>query len=525
MGLPLTLNEADCEVLVNGFTVLLIAAVFCGPARAAIEYADVTGGRIKGEIVENVAVFKGIPFAAQPVGALRWQTPQPVIAWTGVRAATTFAPACMQQPWYPNAPSQPSEDCLYLNVWTAAASSAERRPVMVWIHGGGLRQGMSWERLSYGNKLAPEGLVLVSIAYRLGPFGFLAHPDLTREKGNGSGNYGLFDSLAALRWVKANITQFGGDPARVTIMGGSSGALTVGLLAAAPQAKGLFSRAVAVGGSAFYPRLNEDLVQTTARYSLRGAEETGRQLFKSLGVVNLKAARAIPAQKLLAVAQSTNLEFGVIFDGDLVQRPNTELYAQGQFNDTPILVGFTSAEAGEAPPETSVKWLQAEMARRLPCPETHAAIFAAYPFATDEQAKLAHRAWQRDLWDGWPTWTWARLQSAKGLNRAYVYYFDVHDDEHPFGAPHAAEYPYLFGNFPKPHTAHDEALSTLIRKYLVNFATSGDPNGPGLPAWKPFDAESSSAMVFAASASSQRMPDADGIKALDASLRCGMRMH
>ena len=384
----------------KGFTVLVFAAVLCGPVRAGSEYADVTGGRIMGEVVENVAVFKGIPFAAPPVGALRWQTPQPVIAWTGVRAATTFAPACMQQPWYPTAPSQPSEDCLYLNVWTAAPSSKERRPVIVWIHGGGLTQGMSWERLSYGNKLAQEGVVLVSIAYRLGPFGFLAHPELTREKGNGSGNYGLFDSLAALKWVQANITQFGGDPARVTIMGGSSGALTVGLLAAAPQAKGAFARAIAVGGSAFYPRLNEDLVQTTPRYSLRGAEAKGRKLFKSLGVTHLKAARAIPAQKLITVAQSANLEFGAIFDGDLVQRPNTELYAQGEFNDTPILVGFTSAEEGEAPPETSVKSLKAEMARQLPCPETHAAILAAYPFATEEQAKLVYRAWQRDLWSG-----------------------------------------------------------------------------------------------------------------------------
>jgi para-nitrobenzyl esterase len=184
--------------------ILCVAAI--SSARAAIEYANITGGQVQGEVKDGLATFKGVPFAAPPVGALRWRVPQPVVAWRGMRKANAFARACIQ-PWGDNPdPNLTSEDCLYLNVWTAAATAKERRPVMVWIHGGGLTNGMSWQDLSYGTKLAPEGAVLVTIAYRLGALGFLAHPELTRESGKGSGNYGLFDTLAALKWVQANIS-------------------------------------------------------------------------------------------------------------------------------------------------------------------------------------------------------------------------------------------------------------------------------------------------------------------------------
>lgn len=230
--------------------IIILVCASTPSARAAIEYANITGGRVQGYVRDGLASFKGLPFAAPPVGALRWRTPQPVVAWNGVRKADTFAPACIQ-PWAGNSdPNRLSEDCLYLNVWTAAATAKERRPVMVWIHGGGLTNGMSWERLSYGTKLAPEGVVLVTIAYRLGALGFLAHPELTRESGKGSGNYGLLDTVAALKWVQANIWQFGGDPSRVTIFGGSSGGHIVSLLAGAPVAKGLYQRAIAQGGVA-----------------------------------------------------------------------------------------------------------------------------------------------------------------------------------------------------------------------------------------------------------------------------------
>jgi para-nitrobenzyl esterase len=325
--------------------------------------------------------------------------------------------------------------------------------------------------------------------------------------------------LAALKWVQANIAQFGGDPSRVTIFGGSAGALAVSLLAGAPAANGLYSRAIAVGGAGFFPKERGDLQGFFPPHSRRGAEMIGEAFFKSLGAADLRSARALPANAVLNVSQSKPWGIGAIVDGDLVQRSNTELFEEGRFNDTPILIGFTSDEWGDPPPETSAHSVQAEI-DRLPCKKTHAAIHAAYPHASDAQAKISARYLQRDLHVGWGTWTWARLQKAKGRHGAYVYFFDVHGPEHPFGAPHATEYPYMFGRFPTPPTAAEEATSALIRSYWINFATHGNPNGPGLPVWKAFDEDSQMAMVFTNTASSRQLPNLDGLKALDASLLC-----
>jgi para-nitrobenzyl esterase len=486
-------------------------------AHAAIEYAQITGGRVQGEVKDGLASFKGLPFAAPPVGALRWRVPQPVVAWRGVRKADTFAEPCIQ-PWGDNPnPSLPSEDCLYLNVWTAAATAKERRPVMVWIHGGGLTNGMSWETLSHGTKLAPEGVVLVTIAYRLGALGFLAHPELTRESGRGSGNYGLFDALAALRWVQANIAQFGGDPSRVTIFGGSSGALIVSLLAGAPAAKGLYQRAIAQGGAGFYARLSLIPRDLTPLPPLDDAEKKGDYFFKSLGVPGLTSARSLSAPAILN-AQSHSPGFGQTIDGDLIVGPNVDLFQQGRFNDTPILVGFTSDEAGAQPPQLLVDWMETVIARSS-CKETQATIAKVYPRGNDAKTSMMRYLF-RDFYVAWPAWEWARLQSINGHNHAFIFFFDVHDPEHPFGAPHATEYPFVFGNFPKSPTPRDEAVSALMRQYWINFAAHGNPNGPGLPVWKAFDEVSQSAMVFGYSSHSQRLPNIEGLKALDDLLRC-----
>jgi para-nitrobenzyl esterase len=500
-------------------TTVVLCAAAANPPHAAIEYANITGGRVQGEVQDGLASFKGLPFAAPPVGSLRWRVPQPVAAWSGVRRAETFAPPCIQ-PWADNpSPNLPSEDCLYLNVWTAAVTAKERRPVMVWIHGGGLTNGMSWQNLSYGTKLAPEGVVLVTIAYRLGALGFLAHPELTRESGRSSGNYGLFDTVAALKWVQANIAQFGGDPSRVTIFGGSTGARIISLLAGAPAAKGLYARGIAQGGTGFYP------IDRYPRYinplpPLGDAESMGEEFFKSLGVSDLKSARNLSAEAILKATDPEAPGFRTIVDGDLVKGSNVELFQQGRFNDTSILVGFTSDEVGAQPPKDMVDWLESVI-ERSPCTAAKAAIAVAYPRGTDVQTNMT-RYLYRDFYVGWPTWTWARLQSAKGRHRAYVYIFDVHNPEHPFGAWHAAEYPFVFGNFPKPPTPREEAVSALIRQYWINFAAHGDPNGPGLPVWNAFDEDSQSAMVFDNSSSSRRLPNVDGLKALDELLRCGI---
>jgi para-nitrobenzyl esterase len=208
-----------------------------------------------------------------------------------------------------------------------------------------------------------------------------------------------------------------------------------------------------------------------------------------------------------------------IIDGDLVQLGNLELFERGRFNDTPILVGYTSAEWGDPSPPAAAAWLRARIAG-LPCKETHAPIEADYPFANDDEARVAARHIFRDLSPGWSTWQWARLQTSKGRNQAYMYFFDVHDREHPFGAWHAAEYPYVFGNFPKPPTAGDKATSALMRKYWINFATRGDPNGPRLPFWRAFDERSQAAMIFGDSTGSSQLPSVQGIKAWDAFGRC-----
>jgi para-nitrobenzyl esterase len=487
-------------------------------ARAAIEYANITGGRVQGEVKDGLASFKGLPFAAPPVGAMRWRVPQPVVAWSGVRKADTFARACTQ-PWGGNPdPTLPSEDCLYLNVWTAAVNAKERRPVMVWIHGGGLTNGMSWQNLSYGTKLAPEGVVLVTIAYRLGALGFLAHPELTRESGKDSGNYGFLDTIAALKWVQANIAQFGGDPSRVTIFGGSSGAHIVSLLAGAPAAKGLFQRAIAQGGVSFYSKLNLIPRNLTPLPTLDDAERTGNDFFKSLGVPDLKSARSLPADAILKAPDPKGPGFGAAIDGDLIIGSNEELFQQGKFNDTPILVGFTTDESGATPPKFLVDWMDSVIARSG-CKEAQAAIANVYPRTNDPETSMLRYLF-RDFYVGWPTREWARLQSIKGHFSAYVYIFDVHGPDHPFGAWHAAEYPFVFGNFPKAPSARDEAASAQIRKYWTNFAAHGDPNGPGLPVWKAFDEESQMAMVFGDSPSSQPLPNLTGLNALDALLRC-----
>jgi para-nitrobenzyl esterase len=492
--------------------IVLLCAGAANPSQAAIEYAQITGGRVQGEVKDGLASFKGLPFAAPPVDALRWRVPQPVIAWRGVRKADTFARACIQ-PWADNPdPNLPSEDCLYLNVWTAAATAKERRPVMVWIHGGGLTNGMSWQNLSYGTKLAPEGAVLVTIAYRLGALGFLAHPELTRESGKGSGNYGFFDVVAALKWVQANIAQFGGDPSRVTIFGGSSGGHIVSLLAGAPAAKGLFQRAIAQGGVGFYPKF--------MRYPrpLADAENFGEDFFKSLGVSDLKSARSLPAEAILKAPDPGPSGFGSAMDGGLIVGSNEELFQQARFNDTPILVGFTTDEIGADPPKHLVEVMESVIGGSG-CKEAQSAIAKAYPRTNDAETSMLRYLF-RDFYVGWPTWEWARLQSAKGRHRAYVYIFDVHGPEHPFGAWHAAEYPFVFGNFPKPPTPRGEAVSALMRQYWVNFSAHGDPNGPGLPIWKAFDEESQMAMVFSDSSHSQPLPNVMGLKALDELLHC-----
>ena len=446
-------------------------------------------GAISGVRESGLSVYKGIPFAAPPVGDLRWRAPAPVAAWTGTRKADAFAPACMQDgvSMPGETPPKVSEDCLYLNVWTPAKNGQAKLPVIVWIYGGGLVNGSASMPLYWGDKLAHKGVVVVTIAYRLGPLGFLAHPELTRESPHhSSGNYGLMDQIAALEWIQKNIAAFGGDQKNVTIAGQSSGSMSVSMLMASPLAKGLFQRAIGESGGLFEP------VQLAPKFLLVNAEHDGEKYAASLGATSVEQLRKLPAAKL------TGDGGGIVHAVDepyvLPASPN-DAFAAGHQNDVPLLIG---SNADEARALTDVSHLKAatfdsdieHSFGQLPPP-----LIAAYPHATDEEARQARLGFERDLRFGWDMWAWARLQAATGQKPVYYYSFRQMP---PFpadsvyagwGASHFAEMWYVFDHLdqePWPWTEADRKVAEEMSGYWVNFARSGDPNGPGLPVWPEF---------------------------------------
>jgi para-nitrobenzyl esterase len=328
-------------------------AVIALPANctAAAALALTTSGSISGVRADGLSVYKGVPFAAPPVGALRWRPPEPVPPWTGTRTATAFAPACMQEGVSMPGEVAPkvSEDCLYLNIWTPAERAAERLPVIVWIYGGGYRNGSASMPLYWGDQLAHRGVIVVTIAYRLGPLGFLALPELTRESSYGSsGNYGLMDQIAALRWVQHNISAFGGDSNRVTIAGQSSGAISVSILMASPQAKGLFQRAIGESGALFEP------LQLAPSYLLVNAERDGEKYAAALGVHSLQELRRLPATRLLGGGNAGGVTHPVIEPYLLPMTPYAA-FAAGRQNDVPVLIGSNAEEARSLTDVTNVR--------------------------------------------------------------------------------------------------------------------------------------------------------------------------
>lgn len=444
----------------------------------------VDGGLISGATGSSseVRIYKGIPFAAPPAGDLRWKAPKPVQPWQGVREATKFGNACYQSP-YPKAsvyylePEPMSEDCLYLNVWTAAKSSAEHRPVMVWIHGGALTRGSGAVPFYDGEALAKKGVVLVTINYRLGVFGFFAHPELTEESDrNASGNYALLDQVAALEWVKKNIAAFGGDPKRVTIFGESAGSWSVNYLMATPLAHGLFQRAIGESGGAF------GVMKTLA-----DQEETGKKFAAAQHADSLAALRAKPANDLLKSSDAWSFPPNV--DGWLLPQDVYTIFAQGKQNDAPLIAGLNADEAkslvpwpASGKPATFVEQIRARFGDKTD------EFLKLYPAGSNDEAAASHYASFRDFVFGWQMRTWVRLQSKTGKSKAYLYYFDrvsPGPDSSRYGAFHASEIAYVFENLlpPRPWQPADKQLSDAISSYWVNFATTGDPNGKGLAKW------------------------------------------
>ena len=450
---------------------------------AGPETITIDGGQIAGSIDNGVRVFKGIPFAAPPVGVLRWKAPQPVAAWSGVKRADTFGPQCMQQPYpagslYATEPAPMKEDCLYLNIWSAAAAG-DKRPVMVWIHGGAWTRGSGATPTYDGAALAKKGVVVVTTNYRLGPFGFLAHPELTAESAQrSSGNYAILDHVAALRWVQRNIAAFGGNPANVTIFGESAGSWSVNVVQATPLAKGLFHRAIGESGAQFArnPRLAD-------------AEKGGVALAKAVGADSLAALRAVPAEKILEVQ---SFRSGGNVDGWVLPDEVRAIFAQKKQNDVPILVGSNANEwTTLSSPAQFPKTLD-DFNRRMAAqfPGLARELDAVYPVKADADIAEAMLGLGRDQTFTLEMRTWARMVTAGG-RKAFLYQFTrIPPGPNPtLGAYHASEIAYAFNNVGvRPWaTDADRRLADQMSSYWVNFATTGDPNGRGLPAWTPYE--------------------------------------
>jgi para-nitrobenzyl esterase len=468
-----------------------LLALVLGHGVALASPVRIDSGALDGVHANGLSIYKGVPYAAPPLGDLRWREPQPVKPWKGVRQANAFAPACMQTgvSMPGEAPPAVSEDCLYLNIWTPARTVVDKPlPVLVWIHGGGYTNGSASMPLYWGDRLAPKGVIVVTIAYRLGPLGFLAHPELTGESAHhSSGNYGLMDQIAALEWVHRNIAAFGGDPKRVAIAGQSSGSMSVSVLMASPLAKGLFQRAIGESGGLFEP------LQLAPKYLLAEAEKGGEKFAASLGVASIKELRQLPAARL------TSNDGGIthpVIEPYLLPRSPYEVFVSGRQNDVPLLLGSNAEEARSMVDVTRVTAGTfvsgiAQSFGTLPPP-----LMAAYPHTTDEEARTARLDFERDLRFGWDMWAWARLQATTGRSPVYYYSFQ---QRAPFpkdsvyagwGASHFAELWYVFDHLdqsPWRWTSTDRKVAAEISSYWINFARSGDPNGAGLPPWPAFE--------------------------------------
>ncbi len=458
------------------------------------ETLKVEGALLKGTVEDGLRVYRGIPYAAPPVNDLRWRPPQPVPKWEGLRAADQFGRPCMQTNAAMADLPAPSEDCLYLNVWTPATHAGDKLAVLVWIHGGGFVAGAPAEKLYHGEWLAKKGVVVVSIAYRLGVFGFLAHSELSAESPQHvSGNYGLLDMIAGLQWVQKNISAFGGDPKRVTIQGESAGAAAVSILCASPLTKGLFGAAIAESGGSFGP-VRADALFGEAE-PLASAEKRSAGWLSSAGVSSIAELRRIPAEKLQTM---TPHQFGFArpnVDGWVIAGDQYRLYESGKYNDVPVLTGYNSDEGlifGNA--KSQEAYVQSVHDRYQQFADK---ILAIYPGGKTPAQQKTERDLIRDSLFAWNAWAWARLQTKTGKSKVFLYYFDE-KAEIPSGpegasdgARHASELPYVFRQLtehgrPAP-TPKDEAASDMMRTYWTNFARTGDPNGTGLPRWPAYN--------------------------------------
>ncbi|MBL7697767.1 MAG: carboxylesterase family protein [Chitinophagaceae bacterium] len=449
----------------------------------------------------SVKIFKGIPFAAPPVGDLRWKDPQPVKRWKGILKCDKFGPNAKQNPPVPfdvyteefliPVNGDISEDCLYLNVWTGAKSTNEKLPVIVFIHGGAFIVGSGSVPIYDGEAMAKKGVVFVTINYRLGVFGFYAHPELTKESPHHtSGNYGLLDQVAALQWVKKNIAAFGGDPENVTIAGQSAGSISVNVLSVSERAKGLFHKIIAESGATVVRgRFGGTTILDTA-------ESRGLQFAQKAGAKNLKELRQLSADSLLKAFSGIGI---VIVDGYLLTEPVSASFAKNKQYDLPLMTGYTADEVNR-PWDTTLTGFKKYLSKEFK--NDSLKVFRYYPASNDEEARNASRSILRDMGFGLQNFAWAAMQGQK-KSKSYLYFFNRKVPEYggtnKYGAFHSGEISYAYDNlkfFNRPFTNADHQLARLMSSFWVNFAKTGDPNGNGLPPWPAFDVQKGEVMIF-----------------------------
>jgi len=429
----------------------------------------------------GVQVYKGIPYAAPPVGDLRWRAPQPIAAWQGVRKANEFGSICMQAA-APGSTANMSEDCLYLNVFTAAQRTGEQRPVMVWLHPGGYNSGSGSQPGYDGESFARKGVVIVTLNYRLGAFGFFSHPQLTQEgQGRWAANQAFLDQIAALQWVQRNIAAFGGDPRKVTVFGNSAGGTSISNLVASPTTRGLFVRAISQSGA--WLGLSIAPVRTLA-----DAEAIGVKAAETLQAQSLADLRAKPAADILRAARGA----GPVIDGVFFPTDPAQIYARGQQNKVAIIAGSNKDEGTFFLQSTTAAAWQERVQQRFAA--RAADYLKLYPAGSDEEAtRSQYDAFRDEL--GWVDRNYARLQTQAGA-KAWLYYF-THEPPGPplwparaSGATHGGEAQFIWNNLiaDRPWRDSDHAVADYMQAYWINFATKGDPNGGGLPKWAPYDA-------------------------------------
>lgn len=457
-------------------------------------------GTVEGKDDGKVKTFLGIPYAAPPVGGLRWKAPAPAAKWTGVKKAKEFGSHCLQGNVFGDMVFHDpggSEDCLTLNVWVADKHVDPKLPVMVWIYGGGFVAGTTSEGRQNGYNLAQQGVIVVSMNYRLGVFGFMVHPELAAESGhNSAGNYGLLDQVAALQWVHDNIAAFGGDPGNVTIFGESAGSFSVSAQMASPLAKGLFQKAIGESGAAF-SRSGLSFDAMSAR-----AEKDAKLVKDKLDASTLAELRAVPAEKLLASfapPQSRGFDFGPDVDGYFLPESVPAVFAAGKQNDAALIAGWNhdegSFEIAYSPQKPTAESFKATAQKDFG--DKADEFLKLYPADTDEHALRSAQDYAGDKFIALSTWAWIEAQSKTGKQPTYRYRFDMapfskNPNAPRMGAYHSAEIEYVFGQLDSKTDVtwrdSDRQVSEMMQKFWANFAKNGNPNGPGLPKWPPYTA-------------------------------------